>query len=184
MESLPTIDTNRLRLRKLSADDIPNIMKHANNRKVTDMTLNMPYPYEADDAINWIHKGNEGLKDDTHIIFAITKRTDDVFMGGISLRVNKRFNRAELGFWLGEPFWNNGYMSEAVQAALMFGFSTLKLHKIVAHHMIHNPASGNVMQKNDMVREAELKDHIRKDDTYYSLILYRITRPEFESLEG
>ena len=103
-------------------------------------------------------------------------------MGGIGLRINKRFNRAELGFWLGEPFWNNGYITEAAGAALSFGFEKLGLNKIYATHLPKNPASGKVMQKNGMIREGTLVDHIKKGDQYLSVIQYRLTRAEYKEI--
>ena len=122
-----------------------------------------------------------GVLSSINVIFAITNSADNAFMGDIGLRVNERFNRAELGFWLGEPFWNQGYMSEAIPAVIKFGFRELKLHKIVARHLPNNPASGRVMIKNGMIKEGELKDHVRRKGKYLSLIQYRLTKPEYET---
>ncbi len=143
------------------------------------MTLNMPYPYSEKDAIFWINMANEGFEDQNHFVFAICRLADNELMGGIGLRVNKRFNNAELGFWIGEPFWNQGFVTEAAGEVLKFGFEKAGLHKIYATHLIENPASGKVMIKNGMVKEGELVDHIRKDDQYLSLIQYRITKKEY-----
>lgn len=181
LDSLPVIETKRLRLRMPSARDIPRIVKFANNSKVTKMTLNMPYPYLEKDAISWINMANEGLEDQNHFIFAICLNSDDAFIGGIGLRVNRRFNNAELGFWIGEPFWNNGYITEAAKEVLRFGFDEAGLHKIYATHMVENPASGRVMIKNGMIKEGELVDHVKKGDKYLTLIQYRITRHEFSN---
>lgn len=173
------LKTERLLIRSPRASDIPRIVKFADNPKVADMTLNMPYPYEEKDAIYWINMANQGLEDESQFTFAICQKTTDEFIGGIGLRVNKRFNRAELGFWIGEPFWNNGFVSEAVKKMLAFGFEEAGLNKILATHLPNNPASGKVMVKNGMVKEGELKEHIRKNEKYLSLIQYRITRDEF-----
>ncbi|MDX1641956.1 MAG: GNAT family protein [Balneolaceae bacterium] len=179
MNSLPVIETERFRLRIPAAKDIPKIVEYANNPKVTRTTLNMPYPYEEKDAISWINMANEGLEDENHFVFAICRTSDDDFIGGIGLRVNKRFNNAEMGFWIGEPFWNSGYVTKAAGEILKFGFDQIGLHKIYATHMIQNPASGKVMIKNGMIKEGELVDHIKKNDQYYTLIQYRITKTEF-----
>ncbi|MDZ7693856.1 MAG: GNAT family protein [Balneolaceae bacterium] len=80
---------------------------------------------------------------------------------------------------MGEPFWNNGYATEAIREVLIFGFDEINIHKILATHLLNNPASGKVMAKNGMVKEGELKDHIKKGDKYLSLIQYRLTRDEF-----
>jgi len=122
---------------------------------------------------------NQGLKEETNFIFAICRESTSEFIGGIGLRVNKRFNRAELGFWIAEPFWNNGFATEAVGKIIKFGFQEVELNKIFATHLPNNPASGKVMAKNGMVKEGELKDHVRKKEEYLNLIQYRITENEF-----
>lgn len=179
MDSLPVIQTKRLRLRMPAAKDIPGMVEYANHPQVSEMTLNIPHPYHEKDAISWINMANQGFEDKDHFVFAICTISDDQFMGGIGLRVAKRFNRAELGFWIGEPFWNNGYVTEAVGAILRFGFEQIGLHKIYATHLIENPASGKVMVKNGMIKEGELIDHLKKGDEYLTVIQYRLTNDEF-----
>jgi RimJ/RimL family protein N-acetyltransferase len=182
MDAFPVIETDRIKLRKPGISDIPKIMEYANNPRIAEMTLNIPHPYEAKDAIAWLQMANEGFEDQSHFVFGICLLDGDEFIGGIGLNIEQKFNRAELGFWLAEPFWNQGYMTEAVIEVLAFGFDKLKLNKIYATHFWGNPASGKVMAKNGMIKEAELKEHIRKDDEYKSLIQYRVTRREFEEM--
>lgn len=174
-----TIETDRLRLRRPAAKDIPNIVEYANNPNVNRWTLNMPYPYEEKDAITWISMAIDGYEDQSHFIFAICPVPGDELIGGIGLRINRRFNHGELGFWIGEPFWNKGYMTEAAGRILKFGFGQRGLHKIYATHFLENTASAKVMMKNGMIKEGELVDHVRKDNRYLTLIQYRITKEEF-----
>lgn len=173
------LKTERLIIRSPQASDIPRIVKFANNSKVADMTLNIPFPYEEEDAIFWINNANQGLKNKSQFSCAICRKSTNEFIGGVSLRVNKRFNRAGLGFWIAEPFWNNGFATEAVEEIIKFGFEEVQLNKIIATHLPNNPASGKVMTKNGMVREGELKEHVRKNENYLSLIQYRITKNEY-----
>ena len=99
----------------------------------------------------------------------------------MGLKINQRFNRAELGYWIGFPFWGKGYATEAAQAMLKFGFEQLNLNKIYAVHTTENPNSGKVMQKNGMVREGELVDHYKKGNRYYTVIQYRMTKSEYQA---
>ncbi|MCG2590908.1 GNAT family N-acetyltransferase [Rhodohalobacter sulfatireducens] len=180
MDSLPVLETDRLRLRMPYVEDIPRMVQYANNEKISNMTLTMPHPYHEKDAIYWINMANKGLEDKNHFIFAICKHTNNLFMGCIGLRLNTRFNRAELGFWIGEPFWNNGYVTEAIGTILEFGFERVGLHKIHASHFVNNPASGKVMSNNGMIKEGELVDHIKKGDKYLTVIQYRLTKYEYK----
>ena len=184
MGKFPVIESNRLRLRRITAADIPDIIKYANNPKISRTTLNVPFPYREKDAIGWINMANQGFEDQSRYIFAIALLSNNEFIGGIGLRVNGRFNHAELGFWIGEPFWNNGYVTEAAAEVLKFGFEEIGLHKIFATHLVDNPASGKVMIKNGMIKEGVLVDHIEKEGKYLTLIQYRLTKNEFYSFKS
>ena len=183
MESIPIIETSRLRLRMPAAADIPDIVRYANNPKITANTLNIPYPYEEKDGADWVEKAHKSFEDRSDYVFAICLISDDKFIGATGLHLNKRFNHAELGYWIAEPFWNKGYVTEAAGEMLKFGFETLELQKIFAIHIIQNPASGKIMTKNGMIKEGELKDHLKKNDQYLSVHQYRLTKEEYFNLK-
>lgn len=180
MLTFPKIQTPRLKLTQVQWTDIPKIVAYAGDERISATTMNIPFPYETKDAIFWIHAANKGFADQSQYTFAIRLQPTDEFIGGIGLKINQRFNRAGLGYWLAHPYWNRGYMTEAVQAILEFGFTTLELNKIYATHLAENPASGKVMLKNGMIKEGVLKDHFKKGKTYLSIVQYRLTRSEFE----
>lgn len=182
MKVYPVLTTTRLTLTNLKVADIPKIVEYAGNKKVAQNTLNMPHPYFEKDAIFWLNMAHEGFRTQSKYIFGIRLNTTNELIGGMGLHLNQSFNRAELGYWIGEPFWNKGYASEAAAAILKFGFEVLKINKIFATHLIENPASGKVMIKNGMVQEGTLKDHVKKGDNYQTLHQYRLTKKEYEQL--
>ena len=175
----PRLETERLLLRRPEDADIPLIINYAGNKSVAERTLNIPHPYAEKDARFWIDSANEGFKNGTNIIFGIGLKPKNEFLGGIGLRIEPRFDRAELGYWIAEWFWNQGLATEAVAAILNYGFNDLKLNKILVTHLIENSASGRVMTKNKMIKEGELKEHIKKNGVYQILIQYRLTKKEF-----
>ncbi|QNE38236.1 GNAT family N-acetyltransferase [Hymenobacter sp. NBH84] len=179
MNSYPTLATERLLLRQPLAHDIPTIVQLANEPTVANMTLNIPHPYGEADAIYWLNAANQGFASGQHHVFAIELRETGQFVGGIGLTVEQRFNRAEAGYWVGKPFWNQGIATEALRAVLAFGFETLELHKIFATHLVANLASGKVMQHAGMQWEAELHQHVRKNGQYFDLMQYQLTRPTY-----
>lgn len=188
MKQFPRIETERLILNQAAPADIPNIVRYAGNEKIVENTRTMPHPYFEEDAISWLNMANQGFKNGDQYIMAIRLKSNESFIGGIGLTLNIENNRAELGYWVAKPFWNQGYASEAVKAILSYGFKELGLNKIYAAYLTTNEASGKVMIKNGMVKEAELKDHDIKrghnlqDNAYVSLIQYRLTKSEYESL--
>ena len=89
--------------------------------------------------------------------------------------------RAELGYWIAVDCWNRGYATEASRRIIDFGFESLGLHRIEAHHFLRNPASGRVMQKMGMQQEGVVRDHVVKWDRYESLVVYSILEPEWRA---
>ncbi len=179
MNKLPEIKTERLILTELKTEDIRDIVKYASNKKISDFTLNLPHPYCDKDAIYWINLAHQGLKSGTNYIFAIRLKEGSKFIGGIGLGVEKRFNRAEIGYWVAEPFWRKGMATEAAKAIIEFGFNELELNKLTSSHLAKNPVSGKVMQNSGMIKEGELKEHILKNSEYHDLVLYGLTKKQY-----
>ena len=180
MDEFPKIETERLFLGELKAADIPAIVKHASNKNISDFTLNLPFPYSEKDAIYWINLANQGFKDGTNIIFGIKRKSDNQFIGGIGLTIARIFNRAEIGYWIAEPFWGKGYATEATRSIIKYGFEHLDLNKFTSSYLAKNPASGKVMKKSGMTKEGELKEHVHKASEYHDLIVFGLTKAQFE----
>lgn len=179
MNNLPTIQTDRLILDSPTAKDIPKIVEFAGEKAIADMTLNIPHPYLEQHAIFWINMAHQGIAKNDKYIFAIRLKESGLFIGGMGLHVDNNYDRAELGYWIAKPYWNQGYATETLSALLEFGFGKLLLQKVFATHLIENPASGKVMRKNGMIKEGELKDHYKKQNQYKTVIQYRITKQEY-----
>lgn len=184
MNSFPELSTNRLRLRKVAVADIPSLIKYAGNKAISANLLNVPHPYTEEDAVFWMNFVLQGFKSGERFVFAITLKESGEFIGAIGLHPNGRHDTAELGYWLGEPFWGQGLMTEAVTAVLRFGFEERKLNKIYATHFATNPASGKVMAANGMIKEGELAEQYKVDDAYQSVSCYRLLKREWEAIKG
>jgi RimJ/RimL family protein N-acetyltransferase len=146
----PILHTERLKLRKLEVEDIPSLVRYADNKKISDRILNMPYPYREPDAAFRMGYVNKGFKDKVRFVFSIIRKENNEFIGEISLHLSKDAQRAELGYWLGEPYWGCGMMTEAVKAVLQFGFDKLDLSAVYASSNKDNQASARVLEKNGM----------------------------------
>ena len=179
MNPPPDLFTPRLRLRPFTQDDAAAVQTLAGNPAIAEMTLNIPHPYPDDAAAQWISTHPENWELAHSVTYAITLRDHDTLIGCISLGFHPRQQMAEMGYWLGQPYWNQGYATEAAQVMLHFGFTTLKLNRIYAYHLPRNPASGRVMQKMGMTYEGLLRQAAKKGDTFEDLILYAILREDF-----
>lgn len=99
--------------------------------------------------------------------------------GAIGITINSNYNNAELGYWLGVPYWRQDYATEAASRAIAYGFESLNLHRIYASHLTRNPASGRVLQKIGMTYEGCLRQHIKHWGVYEDLAMYGILASEW-----
>jgi RimJ/RimL family protein N-acetyltransferase len=177
----PTIlTTGRLTLRLFQASDAAAVQLLAGDRAIADTTLNIPHPYLDGMAERWIDS-HEGLwREGRSAIFAVERHEDSRLVGATGLTLNPVHERAELGYWIGRPFWGCGYGTEAARAVVAFGFRTLGLSRIHASYLTRNPASGRIMEKIGMRPEGILRRHVRKWDLFEDLAVYGILREEFE----
>ncbi|MGX5684869.1 GNAT family N-acetyltransferase [Chryseobacterium cucumeris] len=174
MEKFPVLQTERLILSQLEEKDIPFIVKLLQHRIFSDLTSNIPYPYVENDARSWVKMSKEAFENNTGYTFAIRNKEDQI-IGAIGLH-DRDDDKAELGYWIGIPYWNKGYVTEAAKAIIDFGFNELKLNKIFATHFPHNPASGRIMEKVGMEQEAVLIKEVKKDGEYFDLVRYCILK--------
>jgi RimJ/RimL family protein N-acetyltransferase len=116
----------------------------ANNYAVTKNTISMPFPYRRGDAAVFIRRAREGRTLGTDYAFAIIRKSDLAFVGSIGVQPEREF---EMGYWIGEPFWGQGYATEAARRIARFAFEELGATKIRAGWYEDNPASGRVLEK-------------------------------------
>jgi len=182
MPERPTLTTARLVLRPLTMADAPDVQRLAGEREVASTTLNIPHPYEPGMAEQWIGTHQEAYERGELVNFAIVRRADNTLMGCIGLRINQYHAHAELGYWIGVPFWSQGYCTEAARAVVHYGFEVLRLHRIHASYMTRNPASGRVMQKIGMTYEGCLRQHVQKWGVFEDLATYGILQSEYTAV--
>ncbi len=179
MNNFPELVSKRLRLGKIRVKDIPRIVNCANNRAVSDHTLNLPYPYHEDDAVFWMNMQISGYKNSDKYIFGVYLKQDNAFIGGIGLHLELPHCKAELGYWISEPFWNQGLATEAGQCVIDFAFNTLQLNKIYATCFTFNPTSERVLKKLGMTQEAELKQHYFKQGRFLDVKQYALCQDDY-----
>ncbi|MHA7584217.1 GNAT family N-acetyltransferase [Paenibacillus vandeheii] len=175
-----TMTTERLLLRLFTKADAETVTGLCNDYNIYKSTLTLPYPYTLDCAMSWIEHHQENFDTDKLYEFAICDRETDALYGAIALSNHQRYDNGELSYWVGQPFWGNGYATEAAKAILDFAFDVKKYHKVYARHFASNPASGQVIQKIGMKKEGVLMDHVKKDDRYEDLIYYGIVRDKMK----
>jgi RimJ/RimL family protein N-acetyltransferase len=152
----------------------------AGERDISSTTLNIPHPYEDGMAEEWIGTHRERFERGELANFAVVLRDDGRLVGAIGLVINQQFESAELGYWVGKPYWGQGYCTEAARAVLHYGFTVLGLNRIHAHHLSRNPASGRVMEKIGMTYEGCLSQHVKKWGDFEDIKVYGILRSDYK----
>lgn len=179
MQELPTLKTHRLILRSFQLNDAPDVQRLAGDRAIADTTLNIPHPYKDGMAEEWIRTHPPKFQAGELANFAVTLQKTRVLIGAIGFVITRLSDQAELGYWIGRPFWGQGYCTEAGRAIMQYGFNDLSLNRIQALHFSRNPSSGRVMQKLGMTKEGVLRQHVKKWDTYEDLVVYGLLKKEW-----
>jgi [ribosomal protein S5]-alanine N-acetyltransferase len=176
--TMPRLTTARLVLRPLSLSDAADVQRLAGDRAIAETTATIPHPYPDGAAEAWIATHPDRFARGESVVFAITRAEDGVLLGAIGLEIKAEMQRAELGYWIGKPYWNNGYCTEAAQAVVRFAFEVLHLRRVFANHFGRNAASGRVMQKAGMRHEGTLRQHTVKWGTIDDMEVFGVLRDE------
>lgn len=174
-----TLSTERLILRKLETTDAKRIEELAGDYDVAKTTLNIPHPYPKGSALVFIHSVIESESKGKLVTFALTKKETNELIGLMAISINSTFNRGELAYWVGKPYWGQGYGTEAARALLQYGFEVLQLNRIYAQSFTTNPGSWRIMEKIGLIYEGTLRQHVSRFGQYYDLAQYGILNEEF-----
>lgn len=145
------ITSARLILRPLTLNDAARVCELLCDFDVSKMISRAPFPYTIDDAHQWIGTHSAVRAGGTDFVYGITTQDDGV-IGVIGLHTSNRLadlaaGAFELGYWLGQPFWGQGYATEAGRALLTAYDADLGPKPLVSGHFTENPKSGHVLEK-------------------------------------
>jgi len=166
------METTRLKLRSFELADATRAQELAGDYEISRTTLHVPHPYPDGAAESWIQSLHEAAENGRAHGFAVTLKSDGSLLGVVSLGIAKEHQRAELAYWMGRPFWGQGYTTEAAGRMLEFGFNDLSLNRIFAFAFTDNPASTRVMEKIGMKYEGTLRQHVCTWGEYKDLAAY------------
>lgn len=163
-------------IREWRAGDAPSLAQHANNAAVARQLRDaFPHPYRLRDAVRFI-----AYAASTRPPTAFAIAVDGAAVGGIGLSRLGDVERvsAEIGYWLGEPYWGRGLTTAALGAMTAWAFETLPIHRIFAVPFASNLASCRVLEKAGYRLEGRLQRSAIKDGIVQDQVLYAITDVE------
>jgi [ribosomal protein S5]-alanine N-acetyltransferase len=168
-------------LRPFTRADAPAVQSLAGAWEIANTTSHVPHPYPDGAAEQWIASHAPGFAAGTQATYAIVGQQVEALVGAVGLTIEPQHALAELGYWIGVPFWGRGYATEAARALLGFGFSAFRFHRIQARHLVRNPASGRVLQKLGMMHEGTLREATRKWERFEDVAIYAILAAEWNA---
>jgi [ribosomal protein S5]-alanine N-acetyltransferase len=174
MKEIPPLTAERIILRSFTAEDASAVQFLAGTLEIAATTLNLPHPYPDGAAAAWIGRHAAAAAEERAYTWAIVRPADMLLLGAITLLVERQHARGALGYWLGVPYWNHGYMTESVRRVLAFGFGELRLHRIEAVCFPRNCASARVMEKAGLRYEGLLRGYVRKGDNFEDGLMYAL----------
>ncbi|MBE0411270.1 MAG: GNAT family N-acetyltransferase [Anaerolineales bacterium] len=179
MPQIPTLTTERLILRPFTLQDAPAVKDLAGEYEIAATTANIPHPYEDGMAEEWINTHQDAFDKGEGVTFAIVRKADKQLIGAIGVHIYTINQLAEMGYWVGKPYWKQGYCTEAAREVIRYSFEQLGLNRVQARHMTKNPASGRVMQKVGMQYEGTLRQSLLRWETFEDAAMYSILRDEY-----
>ena len=184
VKTAPTLHTERLILRSFTLEDASDVKQLAWNPNVASTTSGIEYPYIDGMAQEWIKIRGKLYKKGNGPSFAVTLRSDGTLIGDVELhiRLHLPHNDAFIGYWIGEPYWNCGYCTEAAKSVVRYAFRERKLDQILAYHFKRNPASGRVLQKIGMRYWDCFPNDIKHRGKWEDQIGYTLSKKEYEEL--
>jgi ribosomal-protein-alanine N-acetyltransferase len=184
MTNFPTLETDRLILRRLELSDAPQVYEYMKDREIAYNTFLIPYPYPEGAAEEWITGAHQSAEQGDDLGFAVMRKADGLFMGACGIHLNPEHQRAEIGYWLGKPHRGQGYTSEAARRLIQFGFEELGLNRIYASYFTRNPASRRVMEKAGMTFEGVMRQSMLKWGDFVDRGMCAILRSEYEAQQA
>jgi len=161
---------SRCHLRPWRADDAPALQRHADNRRIwINLRDLFPHPYTLANAQFFLEII---AKEKPLATLAIATDTEAIGCIGLKLGTDVHRRSAELGYWLGEPFWGRGIMTEVVRAFTAQAFVDFDLVRIYAESFASNGASVRVLQKAGFAYEGRLRAHVFKDGQLQDALVY------------
>ena len=165
-----------LSIRKWRIDDKSDLAINLNNPMVmNNLRDGLPYPYTEDDAEEFIRSMLSADEDST-FAFAIT--LDDKVIGSIGVfrQTNIHSRTAEMGYYIGEPYWGNGYMTNAIKQACEYVFENTDIIRIFAEPFGYNKASCRALEKAGFQYEGTLKSNAVKCGSIIDMKMYALIR--------
>jgi RimJ/RimL family protein N-acetyltransferase len=174
---IPVLKTERLILRAPRLADVRAIAQLANDRRIAENAARIPHPYSTEDAEQFVASVNHR---DGEACFVAVCSGKPIGICSIDLREDG----AELGYWLGAPYWGQGFATEAARAAIDYAFGDFGHEALLSGARVSNPVSRRVLEKCGFQWTSVRLVRIRSINSAAPVDRFRLDRGLWESLKS
>jgi len=173
------INLGDITLRNWQEKDIKSLSRNANNKKIWDnLRDGFPYPYTELAAKQWIEIANHDIPLKN---FAIEYKENAIGGIGIVIKADIFRKNAEIGYWVGEKYWNKGIATKAIKAMIDYSFETFNINRLYATIFDSNIASIRALKKCGFIEEAKLKSAVIKNNEIQDCLIYSLLKSNYKS---
>jgi len=177
---LKGLKSKRIRLRHVKLSDAESIAKYAKNHAISRYTF-IPRPYLEIDARAFIKICHGQYRQKKYYNFGIELLETGQVIGMMGI-VNhyKNHRNAEIGYWLGKPFWGKGLAGEALELILKYCFKAMKLHRVYAHVMHPNISSSKLLLKHNFKPEGIARQQVKRHGKWMDMHWFGLLAKEYK----
>ncbi|MCP4713092.1 MAG: GNAT family N-acetyltransferase [Planctomycetes bacterium] len=169
----------KVRLRKVKPSDAEAIYHNIKDKAMVKWTSHIPHPYPRSLADQYMRLCQKLWREGTQYTFSVFSQETCELVGLAGLmHVNGKHKNAELGYWVGKKYWNQGFATEAVGLVLQLGFKHLKLERIYAGTYDKNIPSQKVLTSCGFKHEGTMRKAVYRYRNWHDMYNFGILKSE------
>ncbi|MGE6204531.1 GNAT family N-acetyltransferase [Guptibacillus hwajinpoensis] len=181
MKGLPHLETEHFNLRKIHEHDIPAIFEYGSNPNVSEH-VSWETHQSIEDTRGFVEMILDGYRQKNKALWGMELKSTGQLVGTIDfVTIQEKHRKAEIGYVLAEDCWGKGYMTEAAQKIIAYGFNELELERIQARCFVANKGSARVMEKAGMTFEGIMRRAMFAKGKFHDLKIYSILSDEWKA---
>jgi RimJ/RimL family protein N-acetyltransferase len=180
LEKKIRLNGEKVILRKLKTSDAESIYKHINHKDIVRYTMNIPWPYTPEHAVQFIKISKKEYQKGNGLNLGITLKEQDNVIGIMSFnKIDLKNKNAEVGYWLGKEYWRKGVAKEALILILKYAFDELKLERIGSKVFHSNKASYGLLLRMGFKQEGVSRKDVFQNNKWYDHLMFGLLKEEF-----
>lgn len=181
---MTALETDRLLLRPFRLTDAPVLCELLSDPAVLGTLMDVDGPLTLADAESMIAGWQAATGRGESLVFAVVRRASETLVGYIDIELYPEHQRGEMAYWIGHPYWWQGYASEAARRLVRYSFEHLELNRVYAYCLTRNHPSARVLEKAGLIYEGTHRQGAFKNGAFEDVAFYGVLRADYEQYNG